>query len=206
MRIVFCGVGALGSNAVVACRNLEASLVLVDFDRVESKNCLSQAFVKQSVGKNKAEALKLQLANFWGVKAESFGVRVTEDNVVTLCGSADLVVDAFDNAKSRRLLSAWARSAQKPLVHAAVSADGTFGMVRWDETSTPDEEPSAGESGAEGQPTTCEGGEHLPILTVIGSALARAVQDFVQKGEKKDSMISLSGVTITWRAPLRSPT
>jgi len=189
MRIVFCGVGALGSNAVVACRNLEASLVLVDFDRVESKNCLSQAFVKQSVGKNKAEALKLQLANFWGVKAEAFGVRVTEDNVATLCGAADLVVDAFDNAKSRRLLSAWARSANKALVHAAVSADGTFGMVRWDETFTADEE------GAEGQ-ATCEGGEHLPIIALIGSTLARTVQDFVAKGTKRDAMISLSGVSV----------
>lgn len=190
MRIVFCGVGALGSNAVVACRNLAATLVLIDFDRVESKNCLSQAFVKQSVGKNKAESLKLQLANFWGVKAEAFGVRVTDDNVATLCGSAGLVVDAFDNAKSRRLLSGWARSAGKPLVHAAVAADGTFGMVRWDETFVADEE------GAEGQ-ATCEGGEHLPIIALIGSALARAVQDFVQKGEQKDSMISLSGVMTT---------
>lgn len=188
MRIVFCGVGALGSNAVVACRNLEATLVLVDFDRVESKNTLSQAFVKQSVGKNKADALKLQLANFWGVKAEAFGVRVTEDNVATLCGSADLVVDAFDNAKSRRLLSTWARSAQKPLVHAAVSADGTFGMVRWDEQFTADEESAEGQA-------TCEGAEHLPIIAAIASALARAIQDFVKKAEKKDAMISLSGVT-----------
>jgi molybdopterin-synthase adenylyltransferase len=189
MRIVFCGVGALGSNAVVACRNLDAALVLVDFDRVESKNCLSQAFVKQSVGKNKADALKLQLASFWGVKAEAFGVRITEDNVATICGSADLVVDAFDNAKSRRLLSAWAKSAEKPLVHAAVSADGTFGMVRWDETFTADEESAEGQA-------TCEGGEHLPIIAVIGSTLARTIQDFVSKGTKRDAMISLSGVSI----------
>jgi hypothetical protein len=189
MRIVFCGVGALGSSAVVACRNLDATLVLVDFDRVESKNTLSQAFVKPSVGKNKADALKLQLANFWGVKAEAFGVRVTEENVATLCGSADLVVDAFDNAKSRCLLSVWARSAAKPLVHAAVSADGTFGMVRWDETFVPDEE------GAEGQ-ATCEGGEHLPMIAVIGSTLARTIQDFVSKGDKRDAMVSLSGVSV----------
>jgi len=66
MRIVFCGVGALGSTAAVLCRNLDASLVFVDFDRVESKNLLAQAYVKQSVGKNKAEALKLQLLNFHG--------------------------------------------------------------------------------------------------------------------------------------------
>jgi hypothetical protein len=190
MRIVFCGVGALGSNAVIACRNLEAQLVLVDFDRVESKNCLSQAFVKASVGKNKADALKLQLSSFWGVKAESFGVRVEPHNVATLCGAADLVVDAFDNAKSRQVLSTWAKSAGKPLVHAAVSADGTFGLVRWDERFTADEEGAPGAA-------TCEGGEHLPMIALIGSTLARTVQDFVLHQVRRDAMIALSGVTTT---------
>jgi hypothetical protein len=189
-RIVFCGVGALGSNAVVSCRNLEATMVLIDFDRVESKNCLAQAFVKPSVGKNKAEALKLQLSNFWGVKAESFGVRIEETNVATLCGAADLLVDAFDNAKSRRILSDYARGAQKPLVHAAVSADGTFGLVRWDERFAADEEGTPGAA-------TCEGGEHLPLIALVSSTLARTIQDFVQKGTKRDSMIALSGVTTT---------
>ena len=73
LRIVFCGVGALGSGAVVLCRSLGAELRLVDLDRVESKNLAAQAFVKLSLGKNKAEAMKLQLANFWGVKAEALG-------------------------------------------------------------------------------------------------------------------------------------
>jgi len=183
-RVVFCGVGALGSNAVVACRNLGAQLVLVDFDRVESKNCLSQAFVKASVGKNKADALKLQLSNFWGVKTESFGVRVDAHNVATLCGSAD----AFDNAKSRDVLSTWAKSAGKPLVHAAVSADGTFGLVRWNERFVADAEPSPGAA-------TCEGGEHLPLIALVASTLARTVQDFIANGARRDSMIALSGVT-----------
>src|SRR5205807_122077 len=90
-RVAFCGVGALGSTAVMLCRNLPAELVLIDFDRVESKNLQSQAFVKQSVGKNKAESLKLQLANFYGIKAEAFGVRLAEGNVEALCGKADLI-------------------------------------------------------------------------------------------------------------------
>ena len=190
-RIVFAGVGALGSNAVVLCRNLaRVQLVLVDFDRVESKNTLSQAFVKPSVGKNKADALKLQLSNFWGLKAEAFGVRITEENVETLCGSADLVVDAFDNAKSRRLLSTWARAKGKPLVHAAISADGTFGLVRWDERFTADEEGTPGAA-------TCEGGEHLPLIGQVSSTLARIIQDWVKNGTQTDAMISLSGVLTT---------
>ena len=72
MRIVFCGVGAVGSSAAVLCRTLGAEMAFVDFDRVESKNLAAQAFVKASLGKNKAEALKLQMGTFYGLRAEAF--------------------------------------------------------------------------------------------------------------------------------------
>jgi molybdopterin/thiamine biosynthesis adenylyltransferase len=190
MRIVFCGVGALGSTAVWFCRNVEAQLAFIDFDRVESKNVMAQAFVKASIGKNKADALKAQLLTFFGVKAEAFGVRVTETNVEALCASANLIVDAFDNLKSRRVLSDFARSSHKPLVHAALSADGTFGIVRWDERFTPDAEDKEGAA-------TCEGGEHLPLIGVLGSSLARVIQDFIKDGTRRDVMVSLRSVTTT---------
>lgn len=190
MRIVFCGVGALGSTAAVLCRNLDATLVFIDFDRVESKNLLAQAYVKQSVGKNKAEALKAQLLNFHGVKAEAFGVRVTADNVATLAKGAGLLIDCFDNAASRALLSGHARASGTPLLHAAVSGDGTFGLVRWDERFVPDAEDVAGQA-------TCEGGEHLPLIGLLGAAIARAVQDFVKGGVRRDSMVGLAAVTPT---------
>ena len=190
MRIVFCGVGALGSTAAVLCRNLDATLVFIDFDRVESKNLLAQAFVKQSVGKNKAEALKAQLLNFHGLKAESFGVRLTTDNVAQLCGTADLIVDCFDNLKSRQILSEFSRAQGKALLHAALSGDGTFGLVRWDERFNPDPEDHAGQA-------TCEGGEHLPLIGLLGAAVARAIQDFFKGGLKRDCMVGLAAVTPT---------
>jgi hypothetical protein len=188
MRIVFCGIGALGSGAVVLCRSLGAELRLVDFDRVESKNLPAQAFVKLSLGKNKAEAMKLQLANFWGVKAEAMGVRVVASNVAAVCAGADLIVDAFDNRASREVLSAHARAAGAPLVHAAMSGDGRFGMIRWDERFSADAEDHAGQA-------TCEGGEHLPFIGLLAGALARVVQDFVQGGARRDVMLSLSSMT-----------
>jgi hypothetical protein len=192
MKIAFCGVGALGSNAVVLCRNLPAELRLIDFDRVESKNLLTQAFTKPSVGKNKAEALKLQLANYHGVKSEAFGVRLEATNVESLCAPADLLVDCFDNAASRRLVSEFARRASKPLVHAALSGDGTFGLVRWEERFTADAEDQEGQA-------TCEGGENLPIIGVVASALARTVQDFLKTGKTRDVMVTLEQVTVTHR-------
>jgi molybdopterin-synthase adenylyltransferase len=189
-RILFCGVGALGSSAAVLCRNLDTQLVFVDFDRVESKNLLAQAYVKQSVGKNKAQALKLQLSNFFGVKTEALGVRLEADNVATLCKDADLLVDCFDNKASRELLSTHARATNTPLVHAAISGDGTFGVVRWDERFTPDAEDEEGQA-------TCEGGEHLPFIGLVSATLARAIQDFLNAGTKRDAMISLNAVTPT---------
>lgn len=190
MRIVLLGVGALGSTTAVLCRELGATLVFVDFDKVESKNLKAQAFVKQSLGKNKAEALKAQLLNFYGLKAEAFGVRLTRENVAQLVAGAGLVVDCFDNAESRRIISEHVRTSGQPLVHAALSGDGTFGLVRWDERFTPDAEDQAGQA-------TCEGGEHLPLIGLLSAALARTIQDFVTRQERRDSMIGLRAVTVT---------
>jgi hypothetical protein len=190
MRIVFCGVGALGSQTAVLCRGLGAELAFVDFDRVESKNLAAQAFVKASLGKHKAEALKLQLASFYGLRTEAYPVRLAAANVAALCGTADLVVDCFDNAESRRVLQDFARAAARPLVHAALAADGTFGLVRWSERFAPDAEDHAGQA-------TCEGGEHLPMIGLVAGTLARVVQEFVRSGARVDAMVGLHAVTRT---------
>ncbi|MGH1344937.1 MAG: HesA/MoeB/ThiF family protein [Nannocystales bacterium] len=187
MRVVICGVGALGSAVAVACRNLDVSLRLVDFDRVESKNLLSQAFVKQSVGKNKAQALKMQLQNFYGVKVEAKGVRLAAGNVSELLGGAGLVLDCFDNAASRQLICEYVRESDIPCLHGALSADGTYGMVRWDEAFAPDAEDAAGQA-------TCENGDHLPFISMVSAVLARTASEFVQDGSRLNAMVSLSGV------------
>ena len=190
MRVAICGVGALGSTAAVLLRSSGSELRLVDFDRVDTKNLLAQAHVRPSLGKNKADALKLQLANLWGVTAESFPVRLGDHNCEAVLAGCDLVVDCFDNLASRLVLSAHARRTGVPLVHAAVAADGTFGLVRWDERFVPDAE------GAPGQ-ATCEGGEHLPFFGLVAASLARVVQDFLLTGARHDVMVSLRSVTPT---------
>jgi molybdopterin/thiamine biosynthesis adenylyltransferase len=190
MRVVICGVGALGSTAVSYCRNLGVELRLVDFDRVESKNLAAQWFVKQSIGKNKAEAARLQLANFYGCKAEALGVRLGANNAAQLLADCDLAVDCFDNADSRLVLSEAARARGLPLVHGGLAADGTVGLVRWDERFTPDREDTPGQA-------TCEGGEHLPMIGLVGATLARTIQDFVRDSSREDYLVTLSGVTRT---------
>ena len=190
MRILFCGVGALGSHALMLCRNLEAPLRVVDFDRVESKNLAAQWYVKQSVGKNKAEAVRLQLANFYGVKVEAFAVRLAATNAAQLLAGCELAVDCFDNADSRIVIAEAARAGGVALVHGALAGDGTFGLVRWDDRFVPDREDQPG------QPT-CEGGQHLAMIGMTAATLARAIADFVGSGLQRDYAVSLSGVART---------
>ena len=87
-------------------------------------------------------------------------------------GSADLVVECFDNAESRRIVQHYIRSRQKPCVHAGLAANGEFGVVRWDEHFTIDEE------GAPGQ-ATCEGRGFLPLILRVSSSLVASIQFFL---------------------------
>jgi molybdopterin/thiamine biosynthesis adenylyltransferase len=190
VRVVFFGAGALGSTALQMSRSLQVDLVVVDFDRVESKNLHAQAHVKPSLGRNKAEALRLQLLNLHGVTIEAFPVRVERTNVTTLSSASDLMVDCLDNIEGRSVLIEHARSSGTPLVHAAISADGTFGIVRWDERFEPDAE------GAEGQ-ATCEGGEHLPFIALVSAVLARTVQRFIEDGVRQDAIVTGTRVIVS---------
>lgn len=186
MRILFCGAGALGSAAAVLCRNLPAELAVADHDRVESKNLLAQAYTRQAIGRNKAEALRLQLLNFYGVTVAAYPVRIAATNIGTLAEGAGLLVDCLDNRAGREVLSAYARRTGAPLVHAGISGDGGFGLVRWDERFTADEEDTPGQA-------TCAGGEHLPMIGQIAAVLARTVQDFVAAGTRRDVLVTLTG-------------
>jgi hypothetical protein len=190
MRLLFCGVGALGSHAATLCRTLGADLALVDFDRVEAKNLLSQAYTRQAVGKNKAEALRLQMRTFFGVEAAAYPVRLTGQNIAQVAAGADLLVDCLDNQAGRLVVLEHARSSGTASVHAGLAADGTFGLVRWGERFTPDAEDSEGQA-------TCEGGEHLPFIGLVAAALAGAVRDFVRDGTRRDALVTLGGVTTT---------
>ena len=60
--------------------------------------------------------------------------------------------------------------------------------MRWDERFAPDAEDQAVQA-------TCEGGEHLPLIGLLGAALARTIQDFRKGGTRRDCMVGLAAVT-----------
>ena len=130
-RITIIGVGALGSHLIQALRNEDATLKVIDFDRVESKNVASQFHFKNSVGRKKVEAIKQAMQFCYGRNVNIIGNKLTQDNAKQLLGDADLLVDCLDNGEARRIVQGFARANGIPCLHGALAADGSFGRVIW---------------------------------------------------------------------------
>lgn len=189
-RVVVVGCGALGSHVALFLRN-EAHLVLVDGDKVEHKNVLSQYHTRSSVGLFKARALAAHLA-FFGVKAEAVPRMLAEANVRALLKNAALtalVVDCTDDAVARTLMHDYAED-DVPLLHAALAVgDQGYGQVTWD---SPSYSPDAGVGGA----PTCHAGENLPMAALVAAYAARAAQDFLRHGRRVGYAVSKAGAVV----------
>lgn len=174
-RVIIIGVGALGSHLLLLSRNLPARFTVVDFDRVERKNTLSQFHSRMGVGRNKAAALQQAMQGLFGLRIQPVPHRLTADNAAALLSGIDLVVDCVDNAETRTLIQAHVRAEGIPCLHGALAADGSYARIMWDEVFTVDGDGEPGQA-------TCEDGEHLPFIAMVAARMAMAVQGFLAEG------------------------
>lgn len=184
--VVVVGVGALGSHTVMLLRNAEANIRVVDFDRVEQRNVMSQFHGKPSVGKAKVQSLKQAMDFLFGRKIDVVPHKLVENNAKEILGSADLVIDCLDNGEGRRVIQNFVRTAKVPCLHGALAADGSFGSVIWDDQFVIDD--------ATGAAKTCEDGEHLPFIVKVSAYLADAAQVFLKKDRRMGFNIHPGGV------------
>ncbi len=185
-QITVVGVGALGSHVVQLVRNLDAAIIVVDFDRIEQKNLLSQFHAKAHVGKLKTEAITQTMNFLWGVPLAAKPTKLTNENVGVLLKNSSLVIDCLDNGVSRRLVQEHVRRFKFPCLHGALAANGGFGRVIWDEDFVVDDE--TGQGGA-----TCEDGAHLPFIAIVSSYISWAAQEFMNNSKKVGFSISPAG-------------
>jgi hypothetical protein len=188
MRVTVIGVGALGSHVVLFLRNAATTIKVIDFDRVESKNVLSQFHSKTHIGKSKVESLKQTMQFLYGVKLLVVPHKLTADNTTVLSG-ADLLIDCLDNAPSRELVQRYALEWKVPCLHGALAPDAGFGRAVWTESFAID----AGASGA----ATCEDGEHLPFIAMTAAYLARSAQIYLYTGKKVGFQVLPTGAAIS---------
>ena len=84
-----------------------------------------------SAGAKKVDVLRSHLFRSAGVEATVYDRRLDERSVKKLLRGAQLVVDTFDNAASRRLVTDHCRQNDINCLHLGMNAD--YGEVRWNE-------------------------------------------------------------------------
>jgi len=184
-NIVVVGAGALGSHLLLLSRNFPAKFTVIDFDRVERKNTLSQFHSKMGVGRNKAQAMQQALQGLFGVRLQAVPHKLTADNAERLLTGADLIVDCVDNAAARELIQGFAKANGVPCLHGALAADGGYARVMWTEAFSID-------GGGEGE-ATCEDGQHLPFIAVAAARMAHTIQHFLSTGSKASAHVHPAG-------------
>lgn len=132
LRVAICGAGALGSQlADNLVRQGVANLRVIDKDRVEEHNVSTQLYGESDVGGWKVEVLRNRLFKTAGVEIEAVRKELTGGNAKALLADRDLVIDAFDNSASRRLVQETVQAAGTACLHVGLNAD--YAEVIWDE-------------------------------------------------------------------------
>lgn len=113
------GLGGLGSAIAVALARIGVGrLILADFDVVEPSNLNRQQYFIDQLGMRKTEALAANLNRINPyVQYEVHCTRVTPENIASLFGDVDVMVEAFDRADQKAMLLQHFRG--KPLVTAS---------------------------------------------------------------------------------------
>lgn len=128
--VLVVGAGGLGCPALQYLAGAGVGrITIVDHDTVDETNLHRQPlYAMGDVGVAKAEAARQSLLRFNpDVAIEAIVGRLTPQNVASLVGTADVVVDAADSFAATYILSDACRATGKPLVSA--SAVGLSGYV-----------------------------------------------------------------------------
>lgn len=186
-QVTIVGIGALGSHVAMFLRN-EAELRVIDMDRVEQKNVLSQFHGRPGVGKGKVQSLQQSMQLMFGLRIGGVPHRLTGENDDQLLSGSDLIIDCLDNAKSRAIVQRFARRSHTACLHGALAPDGQFGQAIWDPLFKIDDE--AGVGGA-----TCENGDHLPFIATVSALIAQSAKLFLREGRTVGFQVHPGGFT-----------
>ena len=134
-QLVICGGGAIGSNLVDnLVRQGFAKIKVIDMDSVEVHNLNTQNFDDTDVSRKKATVIQEKAYRAVKVAIEAETKELTDKNAKKLLKGADLVIDAFDNSKSRQLVRDECRKQKIPCLHSGLHAG--YGEVVWDQAYT----------------------------------------------------------------------
>jgi molybdopterin/thiamine biosynthesis adenylyltransferase len=103
----------------------------VDRDRVEESNLGTQVYSLDDIGALKAEVLRNLIYRDVGEEIKAISKELNDKTAAKFLSDCDLVVEAFDNSVSRRLVTEFCKSKGVPCLHIGVNGD--YGELRWND-------------------------------------------------------------------------
>ncbi|EUB39443.1 sulfur carrier protein ThiS adenylyltransferase ThiF [Fusobacterium sp. CM1] len=127
VKVCILGLGGLGSNvAVLLARSGIGYLKLVDFDIVEASNLNRQQYRISHINMKKVEALKSIIKEINPfVEVDILDIKVSKENIHSIVGDIEIVVEAFDRAETKAMLMEELLTNTNKIV---VSASGMAGL------------------------------------------------------------------------------
>jgi molybdopterin/thiamine biosynthesis adenylyltransferase len=179
--VTVCGAGALGANIAESLTRMGfGRLRVVDRDRVEARNLSTQPYYRTEAGAFKARMLANALYRALGVEVDARTEELTAANAPKLLAESALVVDAFDNSASRRILKEHATGAGPACLHAGLAGD--YAEVVWNEIYRV---PSAA------QDDMCDYPLARNLVTLTVAVACESIVEFVARGARRSHTITL---------------
>ncbi len=135
VKVCILGLGGLGSNvAVLLARAGIGYLKLVDFDIVEASNLNRQQYRISHIGMKKTEAIRTIIKEINPfVEIETLDVKVDRENILSIVGDIEIVVEAFDRAETKAMILEELLTNKNKIV---ISASGMAGLGSGNEIIT----------------------------------------------------------------------
>lgn len=212
-RILVIGAGGLGSAALMYLAAAGVgTLGIADHDRIELSNLARQIIHRTSdLGMMKTEsAEKTVRALNPDVKVQTFGMRITSENISGVIRDFDMILDCTDRFESKLLINDACVLSGKPFVHGGVLRSAGQ-IMTWLPGPGPCLRCMTGETTPSAEAETCAvSGVLGPAAGVIGSLQAmEAVKFLLGKGELLTGrVLHFDGMSMTFTetvVPERSP-
>src|SRR5262249_1377443 len=153
---------------------------VIDRDRIEERNLSTQPYYRSDIGAFKAKILANSLYRALGVSVEACTDELTEAYAVKLLKGSALVLDTFDNSRSRQAVKDCCTTLNWPCLHVGLAGD--YAEAIWNESYRV---PSAVQEDLCDYPLA----RNLVILAV--AVACEVVVGFVARHERRSVTITL---------------
>jgi molybdopterin/thiamine biosynthesis adenylyltransferase len=186
-NITVCGCGAIGSNIIDNMTRQGFTLItVIDMDRIEDHNRSTQIWDRTELGFLKADRMKIRAYSSVGAAITPVTKELTDENAKKLLKGSYLIIDTFDNSKSRNVLYEYSKANSVECLHVGLYQD--FAEVIWNDSYTVPKDTVALD--------ICEYPLARNIVMLAVAVATESLIRFIQDGSKQNFTITLKDLKI----------